>query len=85
MAGELLMIAARVRLDWSSPSHWAAESAGCRRCHTATHGRDERGRAIHQSCQEEELAAEMAGQLTSRFVDERVLPSAGWRSPGGRR
>lgn len=74
MASEVLTFAARVRLDWSAPAHWAPQAARCRRCHTATHGRDERGHPIHLSCQEEELAAELAAQLSNQLVDERYLP-----------
>jgi len=85
MSGEVLMVTTRVRLDWSNPTHWATELAGCRRCHTVTHGRDEQGRPVHQSCAEEELAAEMAGQLHAQVVDERALPSGDFRSPGGAR
>jgi hypothetical protein len=67
-----LMVTARVRLDWSDPSHWAAKTLPCRRCRTATHGRDSKGSAVHQSCLEDELAQEMAGGMTGgRFVDER--------------
>lgn len=83
MSGELLMVTTRVRLDWSDPSHWADTTAACRRCETATHGRDEQGRPAHQSCAEEELAAEMAGQISAQIVDERTLPSA--RPVGGAR
>ena len=71
MAGEVLTVTARVRLDWSHPSHWSDEPATCRCCHTVTHGRDAQGRAVHQSCAEAELAAEMAGQLSGQIVDER--------------
>ena len=74
MDGEVLMVTARVRLDWSDPSHWSDTQADCRRCHTLTQGRDVLG-AVHQSCVEAELAAEMVGQLGGRIADERVRPA----------
>lgn len=75
MAGEVLRFTARVRLDWSDPAHRAASAAGCRRCGTATHERDGQGGAVHQSCAEQELGAEIAGRLSAEIVDERALPS----------
>ena len=85
MAHELLMVmvTARVRLDWSGPAHWSHTAAGCRRCHTLTHGRDAHGEPCHRSCAEEELATELAGRCGDRIVDERVAPSGGYRAPQG--
>lgn len=82
MGGEVLIRSTRVRLDWSASEHWSDTMRSCRRCRTLTHGRDEQGRACHQSCQEEELASEMAGQLG--LADERVTPSGGYRRPAMR-
>lgn len=76
MAGEVLMVTARVRLDWSDPKHWSDTPADCRCCRTPTHGLDDQDRACHQSCAEDELAGEMAGQLGGRIVDERFRPAA---------
>ncbi|MGC9670972.1 hypothetical protein ACNTMW_31045 [Planosporangium sp. 12N6] len=71
-------------LDWSDGRHWATTMRPCRCCGTGTHGRDEQGRPVHKSCAEAELASEIAGQLGR--IDERALPSAGYRSPlGGER
>lgn len=84
MAGEVLTVTARVRLDWSADSHWSPTPADCRRCHTPTCGRDAQGRATHQSCAEAELAAEMAGQLGGRVADERVPSPARNRAVRGR-
>lgn len=68
----ILMVKARVRLDWSDEAHWAEVTAPCRHCDTGTHGRDETGRPAHKSCAEASLAAEVAGQLDGLVVDERA-------------
>ena len=81
--GEVLMVTATVRLDWSAPRHWSPVAVDCRRCVSPTRGRDAQGRACHQSCAEAELAAERAGRLGGRVVDERVAPSGGFRTPPG--
>jgi hypothetical protein len=53
----------RVVLNWDNPAHWAEQMRPCRCCGTDTHGRDERGMPCHKSCEEAELAAELAGGI----------------------
>ena len=65
-------VVARVRLDWSDPSHWSPTTADCRAGDGPTHFRDARGEAVHQSCAEAELAAERIGQTKAVITDERV-------------
>lgn len=72
MSSDVLMVTARVRLDWSDPSHWSDTAAQCRCCHTPTHEIDGQARACHQWCAEAELAAERAGRIGGRITDERA-------------
>lgn len=70
MAGQLVV---RVHLDWTAPGHYeAGVSLPCRVCLTATHMRDGRGEACHQSCAEDEIARELLGAGRALIADERV-------------
>ena len=62
---------ARVLLDWSDGRHYDARQMPCRVCRTATHMRDGQGRPCHQSCAEQELAAELVAAPRADFTDER--------------
>lgn len=63
----------RVHLDWTGPGHYdRGRELPCRRCGTATHLRDDTGRACHKTCAEDEIARELLGRGAELIADERV-------------
>lgn len=76
MSRDLRTVATRVRLDWSDPRHWADDARPCRRGDGPTRSRDAQGQACHQSCAEQELAAELTNTRDGRVTDERFRPAA---------